>query len=146
LLSAEAAKRFQFTVDSVLIFQMAAPKVGFGTDLAQLVHEAPLRGPLVLTHSRSDRANCFWHRKVESEDAIGCCGALEPKQEIANISLGDLDCKYSASDFSKNIVNVNASWAFAGGAFSVEGSHSDFWYEESVHLILSLVNYTHLAW
>ncbi|WP_244207244.1 hypothetical protein [Streptomyces swartbergensis] len=35
----------------------------------------PLRGPLVLTHSRWDRATGFWHLRAEKAPGIGHSGA-----------------------------------------------------------------------
>jgi hypothetical protein len=144
VLSADAESRFQFTIDSLLVFQMAAPRIAFGDELRRLVEEAPLRGRSVLTFSSNDKANCLWHLTTEYEEAIGCSGAAEPKKYIGQISLGDLDYKYTAEDFSAEIVNVDCSSAFTADSFlQVEGAHSDFWYEESIHLVLSLANFAH---
>jgi len=44
---------FSFEVDSAVIFQMAAPNVGFGEQLRTLVNNGPLRGPFVVTFSLS---------------------------------------------------------------------------------------------
>lgn len=141
-LSAEGAStRFRFTVDSLLVFQMAAPTRGFGLELTRLMMDGPLRGPVVLTYSCYDRANCLWHRLIERGEAgVGCTGAAEPIGDIKRILLGDLDYTYSKSDFDARIVNVDASHLFNKGRLSPEGAHSDFWYEETVHLILSLAN------
>jgi hypothetical protein len=142
LLSARpGANGFEFTVDSMLVFQMAAPRSRFESKLEHLIDKGPLRGPVVLTYSKHDRANCIWHRATEGgETAIGCSGAVKPKDRLTTIKFGDLEHDYSG-DFTSKIVNVNASAAFANSGFRVEGAHSDFWYEESIHLILSLVNF-----
>jgi hypothetical protein len=142
LSAAPEANGFAFTVDSLLVFQMAAPRLRFGPRLRQLIDRAPLRGPVVLTYSTRDRANCTWHRLGEGgEPGIGCSGAGEPKGSLTTIRLGGLDHVYTADDFSTRIVNVNANAAYTNPGFRVEGAHSDFWYEESIHLILGLVNF-----
>jgi hypothetical protein len=140
LLSAFSNNGFEFTVDSALIFQMAAPHSRFANELHDLVNKAPLSGPLVLTHSIYDTANCLWHSLAECEAAIGYSGASEPKADIGRITLGDLNYVYTNQDFSTKIVNVDASWAFLKSGVG-QGAHSDFWYQESIHLILSLVNF-----
>jgi hypothetical protein len=61
-LSARSERLFKFTVDSVCFLQMAAPAWSFADDLTLLVDESPVRGPVVLTHSKHDRANCLWHK------------------------------------------------------------------------------------
>ena len=138
VLGAAGAARFAFTVDSMLIFQMAAPSSGFAAQLRRLATDAPLLGPLVLTYSSEDRANCLWHRLTEGEPAIGCSGALEPSELIDEINFRGLADTYEAKDFKKPIVNVRASDAFVMKKGKFEGAHSDFWYEESIHLVLSL--------
>jgi hypothetical protein len=133
---------FEFTVDSLLVFQMAAPRTRFGAQLAALLEHAPLRGPVVLTYSSHDRANCLWHRVMEGEQGIGCSGAAEPRHEIGKAKLRGLISRYTNADFARRIVNIQASNAFrkGGGLAHPEGAHSDFLYEESVHLILSLAD------
>ncbi len=143
LSAAAGANGFEFTIDSLLVFQMAAPNAGFGSQLASLVNESPLRGPVVLTHSIHDRANCLWHGASEWERGIGCAGAAEPKAEIGRFTLGGLRRKYTAKDFNARIVNVDATAAFENAGLKPEGAHSDFWYEESIHLALSLVDFVH---
>jgi hypothetical protein len=127
----------------MLIFQMAAPMARFGSELHQLIYKAPLRGPIILTHSKHDRANCLWHRLIEGEAAIGCAGATEPKADIGQIQLGKINYHYPAQDFLKKIVNVDAGWAYKNSFLSPEGAHSDFWYEESIYLALSVANFAH---
>ncbi len=144
VLSAQPAGGSAFTVDSLTVFQMAAPRVGFGRELTLLLETAPLNGPIVLTHSRHDRASCVWHRFAEGEPAIGCSGALEPKGAIRSIKFGALEYSYSLEDLATSIVNVNADGAFTHAGFRPEGAHSDFYYEESAHLVLSVANCAHL--
>lgn len=144
VLSATADTGFQFTVDSVLIFQMAAPRSSFGPHLTTLIHRAPLRGPVLLTYSSHDRANCVWHRWAEQgELGIGCSGAAQPAEDLGEMHLCDLNHIYTESDFAKRILNVQASSIFAHSGLRPEGAHSDFWYEESVHLALSLAGFVH---
>ena len=141
VLSAGTDERFEFTADSMMIFQMAAPAKSYSSELQLLVTSSPLSGPVVLTHSRKDRANCLWHRAAEwGQPGIGCRGAKEPSREIQAIRLKELDKSYSVKDFNSRIVNVDATWAFRKAWLRVEGAHSDFWYAESIHLLLSLVN------
>jgi len=144
VLSVTGPNKFAFTVDSMLVFQMAAPSASFAPQLSTLVHDAPFRGPLVTTFSSSDRANCLWHSVAGDERAIGCCGVLQPSQEVNTpiLPLGELSHDYTPQDFSTNIVNVDASAVFTDGNIVV-GAHSDFFYEESIHLALSLVNDVH---
>jgi hypothetical protein len=135
--------KFAYTIDSFLIFQMAAPAASFGGELEQLATEAPIAegsGRIVLTHSSRDAANCGWHRKMEGEEAIGCHGALEPSKLISSCTFRKLDQTYTARDFRKRIVNVDASRAFTKGSQLGAGAHSDYWYEDSVHLILTLAD------
>lgn len=142
VLAAVDPKKFKFTVDSMLVFQMAAPSSGFALQLSKLIHDAPFRGPLVTTFSGSDTANCFWHKLADNEQAIGCCGVIEPRQDVGTIKLAELSYDYTLQDFSTNIVNVDASAVFTEGNY-LSGAHSDFFYEESIHLLLSLVNHVH---
>jgi hypothetical protein len=143
-LSADGKERggFQFTVDSLLVFQMAAGESSFEGPLKGLLEQAPLRGPIVLTHSKHDTANCVWHAAAEwLEKGIGCQGVKKPQSYLHRIKLLGTHENYARGDFApKRIVNVNANEAYCqGGILSAEGSHSDFWYEESIHLLLSLV-------
>ena len=45
------------------------------------------------------------------------------------------------ADLQSDITNVDASWAFRSGGIA-EGAHSDFWWEESIHLVPSVVQQT----
>lgn len=135
------ADAFDFTVDSLLVYQMAAPSEIFSDRFRALLTKAPLRGPICLTYSEHDRANCLWHKTAEGRSAVGCVGATAPKGMMQSIKLKNLDEDYTYSDFfSQSILNINASWAYKGGTFSMGGAHSDFWYEESIHLLLSMVD------
>jgi hypothetical protein len=133
---------FEFTVDSLTVFQMAAGSRSFGDSLRKLLDEAPIAGPVVLTYSQHDRANCLWHRFAErGERAIGCEGARAPDDRVHTITYRSLDEDYTRDDFdAAPLTNVNAGDAFREGGFA-EGAHSDFWWEESIHLLLSVVNH-----
>jgi hypothetical protein len=135
------AGRFEFTVDSIVVFQMAAPHASFGSQLRALLDEAPLSGPIVLTHSPHDKANCRWHWYAEwFECGIGCRGASQPRESIHAIRLKPLDQPYAATDLPpRRVINVDASSAYTRSSLmEVSGAHSDFWYEESIHLLLSV--------
>jgi hypothetical protein len=120
---------------------MAAPTSGFSDTLTLLVDESPLRGPIALTHSRHDRANCLWHKLGEGEVGIGCRGAREPKRWIGQTVLRPSSEAYQATDFESPIVNVDADAVYRKGRLRPEGAHSDIWHEETLHLILSLVRH-----
>ncbi len=144
VLAASDPQKFKFTVDSMLVLQMAAPCSKFAPQLSKLIQDAPFRGPLVTTFSDSDKANCTWHKRIEGEKGIGCSGTAEPNHDIATIKLAELPYDYTTQDFSKAIVNVDASHIFNESSFmQPQGAHSDFFYEESIHLLLSLVNHMH---
>jgi hypothetical protein len=141
-LSERSERLFEFTVDSVCFLQMAAPATGFSDELSLLVDESPLRGPLALTHTKFDRGTCFWHQGAEGETGIGCQGALQPAQWIGNIVLRPPTQPYPPADFKTLLVNVDANAVYCHTGLRPEGAHSDFWYEETIHLILSLVDYS----
>lgn len=132
-----------FTVDSLLVFQMAAPRDAFAEVFPALFPvegrngRAPLAGPIVLTHSRYDRANGIWHRRAEGSLGIGHSGARRAPAYVHNVPMLALDRSYTMADLDHRIVNVDASWRFKkGNLFS--GAHSDIAHPESVHLLLSL--------
>jgi hypothetical protein len=133
--------RFEFTVDSILVFQMAAPHASFGAQFRALLDAAPLSGPIVLTHSPHDKANCRWHRFAEwFECGIGCRGASQPRESLHSIRLNPRDQPYAAADLTpRHVINIDASLAYTNSSLmDVSGAHSDFWYEESIHLLLSV--------
>jgi len=138
----DRANGYRYSVDSILVFQMAAPRARFGRCLEELVNSSPLGGPLVLTWWRHDRANCVWHRATEfGQSAIGCCGASEPRGRIHRIRLRPETEPYTAEDFAAKIVNVDSSWLFKGAPLDPVGAHSDIWHQESIHLALSLAEH-----
>lgn len=132
-------RRFEFEVDSLVVFQMAAPNRGFGETLRELVSDGPLRGPMLLTHSRRDRANALWHRFTEwGQPGIGATGALAPRDLLRWLPLLDVESVYDFRDAEgPSIVNIDANPVFGRETcWRLEGGHSDFWYEESIHLVL----------
>jgi hypothetical protein len=137
LAAAHRETGFDFNVDSLCVLQMAAGNKTFQTEFSELL-TGPLCGPIILTHSTSDKALCTWHRLSEFEPGIGCEGAVEPRDRIGSVMMRAIDLPYSSADFSKDITNVNASPYFVGGGW-VEGAHSEFWHTETLHLIASVV-------
>lgn len=138
--------RRPFTVDSALIFQMAAPRDAFVRHFAPLFPSpehpgAPLGGPLVLTHSRWDRATGFWHLRAEGEPGIGHSGTgPAPVPQFSTRLLGT-QALYPQNVLDHPVVNVNADWLYRGGCrtrISPAGAHSDFLRPESAHLLLTL--------
>ncbi|MFJ8976722.1 hypothetical protein [Streptomyces sp. NPDC102282] len=138
--------RRPFTVDSALIFQMAAPRDAFVRHYADLFPSgehpgAPLRGPLVLTHSRWDRATGFWHLRAERQPGIGHSGAgPAPVPQFSTTLLGT-DTPYPPHVLDHRVVNVNADGLYRGSRLtrlSPAGAHSDFLRPESAHLLLTL--------
>ncbi|MBP2329501.1 esterase/lipase superfamily enzyme [Kibdelosporangium banguiense] len=133
--------QYPYTVDTLLIFQMAAAPDIFTGRFDRVLHDAPINGPIVLTTSRSDRATGLWHRKAEGAPGIGHVGALEPKQHITATTLRETTSAYQHAELDQRIVNVDASWRYRRGHFwRPAGAHSDIWYPESAHLLLSLAD------
>src|ERR1700733_1189471 len=128
---------FAFTVDSLCVLQMAAPARAFGDEFSAVLDKGPLSGPIVLTHSIHDRALCLWHKVSEWQSGIGCRGAIEPAGRIGAIALRPSTIPYSDHDFAHDITNVDASAYFTRGGLAEE-AHSDFWQEETLHLIASI--------
>ncbi|MEV7197743.1 hypothetical protein AB0N81_39025 [Streptomyces sp. NPDC093510] len=135
-----------FTVDSALVFQMAAPRNSFDEMFPALFpHDgmaaAPLRGPLTLTHSRWDRATGFWHLRAEAAPGIGHSGVGTAPVPQYSTPLLAVDEPYAPDVLDHRIVNVDAGWRYRGGRtrrLSLTGAHSDFHHPESAHLLLSL--------
>ncbi|MFI1680371.1 hypothetical protein [Streptomyces sp. NPDC020607] len=135
-----------FTVDSALVFQMAAPRDSFDEMFPALFPRAgrpaaPLRGPLTLTHSRWDRATGFWHLRAEAAPGIGHSGVGTAPVPQHSTPLLTVDEPYALDVLDHRIVNVDAGWRYRGGRarrLSLTGAHSDFHHAESAHLLLSL--------
>lgn len=141
LASARRNTGFDFTVDSLCVLQMAAGATAFKSEFEELLGAAPLSGPIVLTHSNADRALCWWHCMTEMEVGIGCNGAREPSDRIGRLYLRPCTEPYSDTDFESDITNVDASRLFKKGDWIV-GAHSDFFHDETFHLIASVVEQT----
>ncbi|MET8568462.1 hypothetical protein [Streptomyces sp. NPDC004783] len=135
-----------FTVDSMVVFQMAAPRDAFDRVFPSLFPSgagsgAPLRGPLVLTHSRWDRATGFWHLRAEGAAGIGHSGAGAAPVPQFHTRLLPVHEPYRLSRLDHRLVNVDAGERFRGSArtrLAPAGAHSDFDHPESAHLLLSL--------
>lgn len=140
ILAAHRDTGYAFNVDSLCVLQMAAGCNTFGAEFSSLLR-GPICGPIILTHSTSDRANCIWHKVSESESGVGCEGAAAPGDRIGKTTLHPVDSPYANTDFSKDITNIDASHFFKKGGWA-EGGHSDFWHEETLHLITSVVEQT----
>jgi hypothetical protein len=135
--------RYPYTVDTLLVFQMAAPPNVFAERFARILHDAPINGPITLTHAGTDRATGLWHRIAEGKPGIGHIGAQQPADHISHTKLLGLRNNYRRADFDTRIVNVDSAWRFRRGRTrNPAGAHSDIWYPESAHLLLSLA---HLA-
>lgn len=136
-----ADPRYPYTVDTLLVFQMAASPTVFTRRFDRVLHNAPINGPIVLTWSTADRATGLWHRLAEGSPGIGHVGAREPRDQIGWLDLRDTASPYHHDDLDHRIVNVDASRRFRRGAlWSPAGAHSDIWHRESAHLLLSLAN------
>jgi hypothetical protein len=135
-------QKFSFTVDTFLVFQMAARPDIFSTELRSLLTDAPLQGPVCLTFSSADRATCRWHRLAEGVAGIGCAGASAPPGDIITTRLHSVGQDYQAEELAAKIVNVDANWRYRRGRYiKPAGAHSDIWHDESYHLLLTLMNF-----
>lgn len=133
-----AHEDYPYSVDTLLVFQMAARADEFAGRFSPLLSRAPISGPIVLSFSRSDRALSLWHRLIEGKAGIGAFGATEPRAHIKCIDLPQVGHSFPLSDVGR-IMNVDASWRYRRGRwFRIEGAHSDIWHPESAHLLLSL--------
>ena len=132
---------FDYTIDTFLVFQMAAPPDIFNGRVKAAFGEGPMQGPVCLTYSSSDTANCKQHRRAEGVPAIGCGGATQPESSIGRVQMRPHDQDYTHQELTHHLVNIDASSVFTAKDWFV-GSHSDIWYEESIHLLLTLANYS----
>ncbi|MFH8993111.1 hypothetical protein [Streptomyces sp. NPDC017940] len=143
-----------FTADSMLLFQMAAPLDAFGTLFPSLLPEketatgtprdgAPLRGPIVSTFSRYDRANGFWHLQAEGERGIGHSGMAPVPLAPSRIRMRPTGQPYPYGSLDHRFVSVDASDFYVRGKrLNPAGSHSDHLRSESAHLLLSLADWS----
>jgi hypothetical protein len=130
----------------MVVFQMAAPRDAFDRLFPFLFPAgaksgAPLRGPLVLTYSRWDRATGFWHLRAESSAGIGHSGAGAAPVTQFHTRLLPVHEPYRFSTLDHRLVSVDASGRFRGSArtrLAPAGAHSDLDHAESAHLLLSL--------
>ncbi|MET7396104.1 hypothetical protein ABZS66_21680 [Dactylosporangium sp. NPDC005572] len=126
-------QRFPFAVDTFLGLQMAAPPSIFTGRFRPLVNgAAPIAGPTVLTFSPHDRALALWHAVPEGTPGLGAVGAAGARVT----DLRPVEEPYAAGDFTR-LTSVDATWRYQDGSL-VQGAHSDIWYPETVHLLLSL--------
>ncbi|MEU6051326.1 hypothetical protein AB0M94_17630 [Streptomyces xanthochromogenes] len=129
-----------FTVDSMLLLQMAAPRDAFAETFTALA-EAPLRGPLVATYTQRDWATGFWHRVAERRAGIGSQGIGTAPQPVSAIRMLAPDTPYPPSALDHWFVSVDAGAVFVNGR-GPAGAHSDHLRPESAHLLLSLAGHS----
>jgi hypothetical protein len=137
--------RRPFTVDSALILQMAAHRDILTTHFPYLFPPAgrpgaPLRGPLVLTHSQWDRATGLWHTLAEGSPGIGHSGTSTAPVPQFNTHLHSVGEPYTPADLDHRLVNVDAGRYYRAGG--IIGAHSDFHHPETAHLMLSLAEHS----
>ncbi|MGW1719919.1 hypothetical protein [Streptomyces sp. NPDC002156] len=128
-----------FTVDSMLLLQMAAPRDAFASGFTSLA-EAPLRGPVVATYSQHDRATGFWHLRAEKRAGIGYAGIGTAPAPVSTIRMLSPDEPYPLAALDHRFVSVDASDVFVHG-HGPAGAHSDHLRPESAHLLLSLADH-----
>ena len=129
-----------FTVDSMLLLQMAAPRDAFANTFTALAG-APLRGPVVATYSQHDRATGFWHLRAEKRAGIGYAGIGTAPAPVSAIRMLSPDEPYPLADLDHRFVSVDASDVFVRG-HGPAGAHSDHLRPESAHLLLSLADHS----
>ncbi|MEV8315092.1 hypothetical protein AB0Q95_13035 [Streptomyces sp. NPDC059900] len=137
-----------FNADSMLLFQMAARRDAFLSLFPSLLpgeaHDgAPLKGPVVATYSRHDRATGFWHLRAEAQPGIGHSGIGPAPAPMFTTRLLPLDERYPHSALDHRFVNIDASDVYVRGRrLSPAGAHSDHLRPESAHLLLTLADYS----
>lgn len=128
-----------FTVDSLLLLQMAAVRGAFATTFTALA-EAPLRGPVVATYARRDWATGLWHRIAEGAHGIGAQGIGTAPEPVSQIRLRGAADPYPRRELDHWFVSVDAGEVFTGG-HGPAGAHSDHLHPETAHLLLSLAEH-----
>ncbi|MGW3669080.1 hypothetical protein [Streptomyces sp. NPDC005141] len=128
-----------FTVDSMLLLQMAAPRDAFAATFTALA-EAPLRGPVVATYSQHDRATGFWHMRAERRVGIGYAGIGTAPIPVSAVQMLPPGEPYPLAALDHRFVSVDASDVFVSGR-GPAGAHSDHLRPESAHLLLSLADH-----
>jgi len=137
-----------FNVDSLLLFQMAAPMDAFSSLFSALppseTHAgAPVRGPVVATHSRHDRATGFWHKRAEGQLGVGHSGIGQAPAAVSKTRMLAIDKRYDIAELDHRFVSVDASKYFVRGKrVSPAGAHSAHIRPESAHLLLSLADHS----
>lgn len=122
-------------MDSVLLLQTAAPRDAFA-DTFTALGEAPLRGPVVATYSRHDRATGFWHLRAERRAGVGYAGIGTAPAAVSAIRMRLVDEPYPLTVLDHRFVSVDASEVFVRGR-GPAGAHSDHLRAETAHLLLS---------
>ncbi|MGC0382494.1 hypothetical protein [Streptomyces sp. SAI-129] len=153
--SAKTHPSLFFTVDSLTVFQMAAPRTAFDATFHRLRpgpagHTSPVGGPLVFTHSRHDRATGLWHLLGEKLPGIGHSGmrlsATPPggvaPHDVWSTRLLRADTPYPRRSLDHTFVNIDASWRYRSSRLNPVGAHSDYYHPESAHLLLSLAEHS----
>ncbi|WP_338695935.1 hypothetical protein V2W30_11680 [Streptomyces sp. Q6] len=141
-------ERYAYTVDSLLLLQMAAPPrvLAAGGAYGRLFTDAPVSGPVAVTHTRHDRATGLWHRLREGERGIGTVGLPGPAAvEVHRTTLRAPERAYADGELHHRLVDVDATEVFRRGRWKPTGAHSDIWYPHTAHLLLSLMNDAHEA-
>ncbi|MFE5855770.1 hypothetical protein ACFQ61_21505 [Streptomyces sp. NPDC056500] len=129
-----------FTVDSMLLLQMAAPRDAFATTFTALA-DAPLRGPVVATYAERDWATGLWHRIAEQRRGIGSQGIGTAPEPVSSIRMRPASEAYDLTALDHWFVSVDAGAVFTAGR-GPSGSHSDHLRAETAHLLLSLANHS----
>ncbi|MVO83449.1 hypothetical protein GPA10_01425 [Streptomyces sp. p1417] len=129
-----------FTVDSMLLLQMAAPRDAFAATFTALAG-APLRGPVVATYSQHDRANGFWHLRAERRAGIGYAGIGTAPAPVSGIRMRGTGEAYPHDALDHRFVSVDAGGVFVRGR-GPAGAHSDHLRPETAHLLLSLADHS----
>ncbi len=128
-----------FTADSMLLFQMAAPRDAFST-LFNALDGAPLHGPVVATHARADLATGFWHGLAERRAGVGHGGIGTAPAPVSAIRLRGAGEPYPHQELDHRFVSVDASQVYVRRR-GWSGAHSDHVRPESAHLLLSLAEH-----
>ncbi|WP_221348331.1 alpha/beta hydrolase [Streptomyces beigongshangae] len=137
--------RYPYSVDNLLVFQMAARPDSFSPSgvFHRLLTAAPISGPVTLTRSRRDRATGVWHRLAERTGGIGTVGLRGADPPPAELCLRKPDEAYDDADLAHRLVEVDASRCYVGSPWNlISGAHSDIRHPESAHLLLSLMNFS----
>ncbi|MGV9450799.1 hypothetical protein [Streptomyces sp. NPDC003635] len=128
-----------FTADSMLLFQMAAPRDAFAT-LFPALDDAPLHGPVVVTYAQADLATGFWHMRAEKRVGVGHAGIGTAPAPVSAIRMLGVAESYPRHALDHRFVSVDASDVFVRRR-GWSGAHSDHVRPESAHLLLSLAEH-----